>query len=418
MKIINLFITLIILISLPFISADFGYNNPTLPNVISNKILGSDINNDLNWINASGVNGSFYLNSNPFSFYNLSNFNISNYIPYTGATSNLILGFNNFSIGTSDFFVNSVSGNIGIGTDNPSDLLTLSTSINDAGITLIGATTGISPAFKIANATGNIFARFGIAGGTNELVTGSNPNDLVMRTNNQNIFFTTNGGLSPSMIINISGNVGIGVTPSNARLQINGGGVGIGTILAGDLASGSTLAIGDSDTGFKEQGDGLLATYTNNVERTRIDTSGYMGIGTTTPSEKLDVSGNLKVSGDIYTDKWQDYSISTISGFSSFTYSKIRYKKIGNLVLVNYNILGTSNSNVFTFTLPYSNSNQSYSDINAFGVGTDNSVTLSSPHIYLPTDSNIITVYQNWQSSSWTASGTKRMNGQFWYEAN
>lgn len=51
----------------------------------------------------------------------------------------------------------------------------------------------------------------------------------------------------------------------------NEGGVGIKTT---SVASSVDLAIGDSDTGLKQQGDGVLAIVTNNVERMRIDSSG------------------------------------------------------------------------------------------------------------------------------------------------
>jgi len=61
--------------------------------------------------------------------YNLSNFlgNSSfngtfvsdNYVPYTGATSNVVLGAHNFSVNTDNLFVNKENGNVGIGTTTP-----------------------------------------------------------------------------------------------------------------------------------------------------------------------------------------------------------------------------------------------------------------------------------------------------------
>ena len=42
------------------------------------------------------------------------------YVPYIGADSNVILGDNNFSVNSSTFFVDSSSGNVGIGTTTPS----------------------------------------------------------------------------------------------------------------------------------------------------------------------------------------------------------------------------------------------------------------------------------------------------------
>lgn len=70
--------------------------------------------------------------------------------------------------------------------------------------------------------------------------------------------------------------------------------VGIGT-----NAPKIHLAIGDNDTGLQQQGDGQLAIYTDYIERVRIDKIGNFGIGTNSPNEKLEVSGNIKATGAI-----------------------------------------------------------------------------------------------------------------------
>jgi hypothetical protein len=65
----------------------------------------------------------------------------------------------------------------------------------------------------------------------------------------------------------------------------NNGNLGIGTV--NPLIH---LAIGDSDTGFQQQGDGILAIYTNSGERMRIDNYGNVGIGRSPPTDyALDV---------------------------------------------------------------------------------------------------------------------------------
>jgi len=70
--------------------------------------------------------------------------------------------------------------------------------------------------------------------------------------------------------------------------------VGIGT-----NAPKIHLAIGDNDTGLHQQGDGQLAIYTDYIERVRIDKIGNFGIGTNSPNQKLEVSGNIKATGAI-----------------------------------------------------------------------------------------------------------------------
>jgi hypothetical protein len=75
---------------------------------------------------------------------------------------------------------------------------------------------------------------------------------------------------------------------ADGGLTINGN-VGIGTD-----SPKIHLAIGDSDTGLQQHGDGELAIYTNNIQRLRVNKSGNVGIGTKSPSAKLEVNGKVK----------------------------------------------------------------------------------------------------------------------------
>src|SRR6056300_1325268 len=84
------------------------------------------------------------------------------------------------------------------------------------------------------------------------------------------------------------------------------GDVGIGTTtpsykleVLGDVffhkgdRSSTSLWLGDNDTGLKQQGDGQLAFFTNNSEKMRLTNTGRLGIGTTNPSVTLEVIGDV-----------------------------------------------------------------------------------------------------------------------------
>jgi len=112
--------------------------------------------------------------------------------------------------------------------------------------------------------------------------------------------FTDATTIGNSQIYDNGTNVGIGTTSPVEKLQVAGN-VNIDNRLfvrSGSGWSGSptiSLAIGDNDTGLNWISDGNLAIYTNNAERVRIDSSGNVGIGTTSPTQKLDVNGNIRI---------------------------------------------------------------------------------------------------------------------------
>ena len=106
-------------------------------------------------------------------------------------------------------------------------------------------------------------------------------------------FRTASGSSVPEtrMTINQVGSVGIGTTePNNAKLQIKesvGSGFAVKITNRNDTR---TWGIAVDATSI-DDGKFMIADNTGNVERFVIDTNGYVGIGTTTPTARLTVKG-------------------------------------------------------------------------------------------------------------------------------
>jgi hypothetical protein len=96
-------------------------------------------------------------------------------------------------------------------------------------------------------------------------------------TENGYVPFTFSG----SKFIFYSGNVGIGTTSPQAKLEVNGNSI-FNSWIAGGTNSGSLSIFGDKDASF-----GL----------TIVD-NGYVGIGTTTPQAELTLKGKAQVEGN------------------------------------------------------------------------------------------------------------------------
>ncbi len=219
---------------------------------------------------------------------------------------NLLAGATIGTWNTSGGNVYRSTGNVGIGTASPTRKLTIVDS-NGAGTPLISIANTDATNYTMYSALGTSREwRFGVANGSE---AGYNiPNNFF-------IFDATN--FSMRMVIDTSGNMGVGVTSPNEKLQVAGNVNAAGALVGDWPAGGGDYSIFANRTASASNGYALMQntngkTYLNSLsgqstsfrighsEIASLDSSGFyvttgnVGIGTTTPSKLLSIqsSGN------------------------------------------------------------------------------------------------------------------------------
>ena len=211
----------------------------------------------------------------------------------------LLINSTTLSIKTNDIvrmFVNS-DGNVGIGTTTPATKLDVQGSANITGTLSVGS-------FEMGNAgvgTMNVSGDTLLAYNSGAVGIGTKtPTEILTVMGNLSINDTT-GGTSRLFVDVSTGNVGIGKTSPNFKLDVAGQINASGVHIDGDLnVTGSTYFGTQSFTNIDASGNiigkGNL-TINNSVLFVDRD-SGKIGIGTASPLVKLDVIGEVNVSGN------------------------------------------------------------------------------------------------------------------------
>jgi hypothetical protein len=120
------------------------------------------------------------------------------------------------------------------------------------------------------------------------------------------------------MRLDTSGNLGIGTSSPGGRLDVITGSArwritndGSGNVIEENLDTAGTAYRDKKLYGLN------LISYTSGAERMRLDTSGNLGIGTSSPGQRLDVRGNLALSA----------ASATVNGFQEISFPAGIYGK-------------------------------------------------------------------------------------------
>jgi hypothetical protein len=212
--------------------------------------------------------------------------------------------------GTPDLYV--ASANIGLGTSTPTNLLSLAGQ-NPEIIWMERAyapsTTGSSLTLQAGGAAsggsnlngGNLVLSGGIS-------TGTGTSQIQLQTFPGVAAAANDNTIQTRMTILGNGNVGIGTTGPNSKLSISGGDVQVDT--GHSLLFGGSTTLAADAYAYDSSGAVVFSTntFTLNTNKTAgtnygsaaitVNTSGYVGIGTTGPAYPLDISGSVaRISG-------------------------------------------------------------------------------------------------------------------------
>ena len=299
--------------------------------------------------------------------------------------TNARIGF--ITSGSEAMRINS-SGQIGIGTSSPSRDLHIAKSTSNNTVRLQVENTsntsgshGVISIYSGGTSGGDPYLHFKVNNGEQYSIGIDNDqSDALVFSNSFGV------GSNNLMTITPAGNVGINDNSPSQTLTVQGV----------NNSSSATLKTQDTDgrgilieSPYSGSGVGYIGTNgtnssfgfkINNVQKAILDINGNLGIGTNSPSQKLDVDGNIAVSGNLTDQYTTDLTVKT----SNFT---ITSSSLGKIYLLD------SSSNTVTATLPASpNNGERVKFIDVAGSASTNNITIGRNGNNIQGDASDLTV--------------------------